>query len=471
MERKYDLLEDDTLTLADGTILHRIKALRDFGNVEKGDLGGYIEKEENLSHDEDCWVSGYAKVYDNAQVFDNAKVYDNAQVSGDAWIYDNAQVYGNAQVHDNAQVFDNAWVCFSAQIFDNAKIRGDVAILGRAKVCNCATVDGNAVVSDNATINGTAHITDRSVACGNAIVAGKLCSNAMVSGDVLVVSEAVLSDDANVKYNNNYVALNPPCFIELGYFPHDTVFLTIDGEVSIYHENNTYKLTEFEAYMDIYYYRFKDLYFEYLTPAICSVTNSIIKPINTILNEHEIDGEDNNMKSTKNNDTNKKYELVTEYKKIVDGIEVCRIRALRDFADVMTGDLGGYVMSENNLSHDGICWIYDNATVGGSGAIHDDAVVEGDARVFNSNVYNNAIIGGKALVQYCVAITDNAHICENSRVSSSIIGGNALIRGDACIEDAVKIFGNVTVCDKVSLKGDMSINGDTKLSGTTTIVL
>lgn len=52
MEKKYELTEE---TLAvDGHVLHRIKALRDFGEVKKGDLGGFIEKESNLAHDRNC---------------------------------------------------------------------------------------------------------------------------------------------------------------------------------------------------------------------------------------------------------------------------------------------------------------------------------------------------------------------------------------------------------------------------------
>ena len=39
----------------------RIKALRSFMNVSKGDVGGFVEKEENLSHEGDCWEK-YKKV-------------------------------------------------------------------------------------------------------------------------------------------------------------------------------------------------------------------------------------------------------------------------------------------------------------------------------------------------------------------------------------------------------------------------
>ena len=43
-----------------GKKLFRIKALVAFGNVEKGELGGFVEKEENLSQNGDAVVSGSA---------------------------------------------------------------------------------------------------------------------------------------------------------------------------------------------------------------------------------------------------------------------------------------------------------------------------------------------------------------------------------------------------------------------------
>ena len=66
--KKYELT-DDTITKPNGDVLHRIKAVRDFGNVKIGDVGGYIEKEENLSHDGDAWVFGDAQVRCNRDYF------------------------------------------------------------------------------------------------------------------------------------------------------------------------------------------------------------------------------------------------------------------------------------------------------------------------------------------------------------------------------------------------------------------
>ena len=64
---KYELLADDTIEFY-GRTLHRIKACRNFENVKSGDLGGYIETENNLSQEGDCWVADNAYVYGNAYV-------------------------------------------------------------------------------------------------------------------------------------------------------------------------------------------------------------------------------------------------------------------------------------------------------------------------------------------------------------------------------------------------------------------
>jgi carbonic anhydrase/acetyltransferase-like protein (isoleucine patch superfamily) len=120
MNSKYELLSDDTLTSSDDTILYRIRALRDFGDVKAGDLGGYIAGEHNLSHDATCWVA------DNAQVYGSARVYDNARVFGNAQVYDSARVYGNARVYDSARVYGDAEVCGNAEVYGNTKVDFEV---------------------------------------------------------------------------------------------------------------------------------------------------------------------------------------------------------------------------------------------------------------------------------------------------------------------------------------------------------
>ena len=104
MEKKYRLLENDTITI-NGRTLYRIEALRDFADVRKGDKGGYVERKANLSQREDCWVSGKAEVSGKAVVSGKAWVSGNARVSGKAWVSGNAEVSGNADYY----VGKNIW--------------------------------------------------------------------------------------------------------------------------------------------------------------------------------------------------------------------------------------------------------------------------------------------------------------------------------------------------------------------------
>ena len=59
MSKKFELTSNFKVSL--GRKLFQIKALVSFGDVKEGDLGGYIEKEENLSHNGNAWVYGNAR--------------------------------------------------------------------------------------------------------------------------------------------------------------------------------------------------------------------------------------------------------------------------------------------------------------------------------------------------------------------------------------------------------------------------
>ncbi|WP_151732274.1 polymer-forming cytoskeletal protein [Acinetobacter ursingii] len=128
--KKYELLDNDTVTTWDGRTLKRIRALVAIGSlVAAGELGGYIESEDNLSQ-----VSGNAWVSGNAQVYGNARVYGNAQVSGNAWVSGNARVSGNAWVSGDARVYGNAQVSGNAQVYGNAWVSGDARVEQRRDI-------------------------------------------------------------------------------------------------------------------------------------------------------------------------------------------------------------------------------------------------------------------------------------------------------------------------------------------------
>ena len=121
--KKFELTADRIKS--NGVTLHRIKALIDFGDVKAGELGGYVEKETNLSQYGDACVYRHAQVFGNAWVRDNACVCGNGIVYGNAWLSGKALVYGNAQVFGEARVYGNAQVLGNAWIFGNAQVSSD----------------------------------------------------------------------------------------------------------------------------------------------------------------------------------------------------------------------------------------------------------------------------------------------------------------------------------------------------------
>ena len=112
----------------------------------------------------------------------------------------------------------------------------------------------------------------------------------------------------------------------------------------------------------------------------------------------------------------KKYEL-TEETKLVSGVTLHRIRALVSFGTVQTGNLGGWIESEKNLSHSGNAWVSGDAMVSGNAWVLGDAWMHG-----------------------------NAQASGNARVSSSVqVSGNALVSGDAHVYSNTMVYGNAEI--------------------------
>lgn len=136
----------------------------------------------------------------------------------------------------------------------------------------------------------------------------------------------------------------------------------------------------------------------------------------------------------------KKYEL-TEETKNFDGRTLYRIRAVRDFAGVLAGELGGFIESEANLSHKGNAWVDGNAQVSGS------AWVFGDARVFGSAWVSGGVwVSGSAWVFGGALVSGSARVFGDARVSGRAwVSGNALVSGSARVSGNAQVFGGAWV--------------------------
>ena len=144
---KYEVLHDNEHTaealqvpgVPPSASLWQIRALRDFGDVHAGDLGGFVGSMDSLAGDGDCWiypgsvvcpksrVSGNARLGSPFSVFGKRYTCDcssvvSSQVGGNAWIYENSSVK-NSVIADNAIVRSNS-IVHDSEVKGNSEIRG-----------------------------------------------------------------------------------------------------------------------------------------------------------------------------------------------------------------------------------------------------------------------------------------------------------------------------------------------------------
>lgn len=150
IDKKYELTKEEYHTYC-GSTLYRIRALKDFSDVKKGDLGGWVETEANLSQHNDCWIYDDAKVYDNAHVEDNSKLYNRVRVSEDA------SIVGDSKLTEYVKISGNT-------IIDSSIITGDFIVN-----YHHIRIQNTKVTKDPIIILGleyTVVITDEHVTCG-----------------------------------------------------------------------------------------------------------------------------------------------------------------------------------------------------------------------------------------------------------------------------------------------------------------
>ena len=144
MEKKYKLT-DETIEF-NGLTLHRIEALKDFDLVKKGDKGGFVQSEKNLSQLDNCWIFGDSKAIGNSYV------YKNAVLSGNSIICDNAVATAFSLICDHSIVCEKALITNNARIYRNSVVCGNSCVAGDARVTDFSRVEGESEVTGNAEI-------------------------------------------------------------------------------------------------------------------------------------------------------------------------------------------------------------------------------------------------------------------------------------------------------------------------------
>ena len=136
-DKKYELVPE-TVKEFYSKPMYRIRALKDFSDVKKGDLGGYVESEDNLSQTGNCWI------YDDSIVGLGSRVINNAIVK------DSSTVIGHSEISDNAIIEDSSHIDNSTIVSDQSRVIKSFITNGSAVIYK--SVVRNSIVEQSSTI-------------------------------------------------------------------------------------------------------------------------------------------------------------------------------------------------------------------------------------------------------------------------------------------------------------------------------
>lgn len=143
----------------------------------------------------------------------------------------------------------------------------------------------------------------------------------------------------------------------------------------------------------------------------------------------------------------RKYELTGETMDF-QGQILHRIRAVRSFRCSYTyvepGTVGGWLArplepgdDAGSLSHDGNCWVANNA-----------------------KVLDQATVRGNAMLKHNAVMRDRSTISDNARVYD-----NAVLRDNACAQDSARVYSSVVVYGCTTIGGGAILDGNARVGG------
>lgn len=168
-----------------------------------------------------------------------------------------------------------------------------------------------------------------------------------------------------------------------------------------------------------------------------------------------------------------KYKILQDETIRHEGRTLYRIQAVKDFNDVKSGDRGGWIQKEKNLSQDGLCWLYNDAKAYDDAKVEKNATLRDNVQAFgnacicgnvkcseNVIIKDNARLFGDVVLQYFVQVYENADIRDRVVVSKHAqIHGNASLSGDVYVGDNVNIYGHAMLTGLTYVEDDVVIYG------------
>lgn len=195
---KYKLTKN-TLIYAKRT-LYQIEALKDFDDVKKGDFGGWVESENNLSQEGNCWIYDNAKVYDSARISDDAKIYDNVEIRGNSIVMNHATIKNDTKIR-NSSIFRNVTIEDRATILAST-ITGNVKISGKCAIFDSEVYD-DAIISGKISLSKGTRIRDNSKISGSGSIRNShIYENAKIKGCDFYIS------NGDIKNNRDFISFS-----------------------------------------------------------------------------------------------------------------------------------------------------------------------------------------------------------------------------------------------------------------------
>ena len=148
MENKKYEITDITMEFGIKT-LYRIRALKDFSDVKKGDLGGWVSSEDNLSQEGNCWIYNEAKCMDNAKMYNNSTMHDYSEMYDYSIMRGDSEMHSYTEMHDYAIMYSCSKMYGCSEMYDSSTMHGNSTMYGNSMMCDYSRMFDNSEMFDN----------------------------------------------------------------------------------------------------------------------------------------------------------------------------------------------------------------------------------------------------------------------------------------------------------------------------------
>lgn len=136
--------------------VYRIRALKNFGDVKKGDLGGYVSSYENLSQYGDCWIYDDAAVIQDATLENNSTIHNTSIMYGTSTAIRNSKIYKSTRICGNSIISDST-ISGKSLLKDtriyNSRIKGNIITYDTSSLINYSNIRGILYLSNSSITN------------------------------------------------------------------------------------------------------------------------------------------------------------------------------------------------------------------------------------------------------------------------------------------------------------------------------